>query len=137
MLSKLLQVSFFLCLASMAVSSQVPTESDCLGAIPVCDDMYFELNSYTDEGEYENELHEDCCVEDEVNSVWYRFVPTISGNLGFEIIPNDLDDDYDWAVFNITSVPCVDLINNFDAIVSCNATGGQDNGFTCYGVTGV
>ncbi len=137
MLTKLLQVSFFLFFACRAVSSQVPTESDCLGAIPVYDDMYFELNSYTDDCEYENELHEDCSVEDEVNSVWYRFVPTISGNLGFEIIPNDLDDDYDWAVFNITSVPCEDLINNFDAIVSCNATGGQDYGFTCYGVTGV
>lgn len=136
MLQKLSLITLILLYGCVIIYAQVPTESDCLGAIPVCDDIYFELNSYTDEGNYENELHEDCCVENEQNSVWYRFVPTISGELGFEIIPNDLDDDYDWAVFNITNVGCEDLINNFDALVSCNATGGQDNGFTCYGVTG-
>ena len=134
-IAKLL-ISLILLMSTYQLMAQVPTVADCLGAIPVCDDIYFEANSYEGEGNYTNEIHPDNCNEEEVNSVWYRFNPKKSGNLGFEIIPNDPDDDYDWAVFNITNIKCEDLSTNFGALVSCNATGGDKNGESCYGITG-
>ncbi|MEP7277389.1 MAG: gliding motility-associated C-terminal domain-containing protein [Bacteroidota bacterium] len=38
------------------------------------------------------------------NPFWYRFTCYQAGTLGFQITPNDLNDDYDWQLFDITGV---------------------------------
>ncbi|HEY5406110.1 MAG TPA: PKD domain-containing protein, partial [Ginsengibacter sp.] len=38
------------------------------------------------------------------NPFWYRFTCFTAGTLGFLITPNDLGDDYDWQLFDITGV---------------------------------
>ncbi len=38
------------------VEAQVPTTGDCLGAIPVCQDSYFQPNTANGEGNYPNEI---------------------------------------------------------------------------------
>ncbi len=43
-------------------------------------------------------------VYEDKNPFWYRFTCYQSGTLGFLITPNDLGDDYDWQIFDITGV---------------------------------
>ena len=116
--------------------SQDPTYGDCLGALPICDSIYVEVISPDDDGNFDDEIHEDCCISNEQNSIWYKFRIKITGNLGFTIIPNDPLYDYDWALFNITDRACEDIADDFSMITSCNAAGGVDYGYSCYGNTG-
>jgi len=113
--------------------AQIPTIQDCLGAIPVCQQVYSESVSASGDGNYPNEvLSGNTCTAGELNSIWYTFTVNNSGDFGFLITPNDLNDDYDWILYNITTATCNNITNNTSAIVSCNAAGGQD----CNGLTG-
>ncbi|MEO7210545.1 MAG: PKD domain-containing protein, partial [Chitinophagaceae bacterium] len=38
----------------------------------------------------------------DINPYWYKFTCFSSGSLGFVITPNDLNDDYDWQLFDVT-----------------------------------
>ncbi|MEZ4887428.1 MAG: gliding motility-associated C-terminal domain-containing protein [Chitinophagales bacterium] len=100
----------------------LPTEQDCLGAIPLCLGEYSETNSFLGEGNVLDEISKDntCLVGGEKNSVWYTFTVLSSGDLGFTITPNDLNDDYDWAVFNITNAGCEEIPTNPSLLMSCN-----------------
>lgn len=123
----------FLLYSSLFLPAQTPTIQDCLGAIPVCQETYEEAESPSGTGNYPNELLSgQTCTDGELNSIWYVFTANANGSLGFLITPNDLDDDYDWALFNITNADCDDLGTNPNLLVSCNAAGG----FGCHGVTG-
>jgi gliding motility-associated-like protein len=114
-----------------AAGAQAPV-GDCLGAIPVCQQIYQENQSPSGGGnvlEINNEFN---CMLVELNSIWYSFTVNQSGDFGFLLTPNNPDDDYDWALFNITNANCEDLFNNSSLIVSCNAAGGTG----CHGPTG-
>lgn len=120
---------------SLAFSSraQQPTIQDCLGAIPVCQSIYQEDQVPFGKGNFPDEIDpEMSCVDGEVNPIWYLFTVQEEGELAFLITPNDLDDDYDWALFNITNASCADIRSNQSLMVSCNAAG--DVG--CHGLTG-
>ena len=113
--------------------AQNPTVQDCLGAIPVCDQIYSETNSYTGNGNFPNEINPNTdCTRGENNSVWYVFTANDNGSLGFLITPNDVSDDYDWTLFDITNAACSEIYDNPGLVVSCNAAG--DIG--CHGPTG-
>ncbi|MGM0649475.1 MAG: gliding motility-associated C-terminal domain-containing protein, partial [Bacteroidota bacterium] len=113
-----------------------PTEQDCLGAIPLCFDTYNTTNSYSGTGHYPNEIPDypgansddncpdNCLLDGEVNDVWYTFTVQTSGTVSFVISPNDPDDDYDWAVYDITNDNCSDIYSNAGSMqVSCNFCG--------------
>ncbi|MFH1321193.1 MAG: gliding motility-associated C-terminal domain-containing protein [Bacteroidota bacterium] len=102
--------------------AQTPTEQDCLGAIAICQNSYSESNAWTNTGNYPNEIDTvlSCLKSGERNDVWYTFVVQTSGNLCFTITPNTASDDYDWAVFNLTSANCSDIATNSSLEVSCN-----------------
>lgn len=125
----------YLCIVTNA---QLPTFGDCLGALPICDSIYVEMISPNNPGNFVNEIHEDCCISLEQNSIWYKFRIKQSGMLGFNIIPQAENYDYDWALFNITNSTCADIANDFSLITSCNAAGGEidDGSGNCYGETG-
>jgi len=114
--------------------AQTPTGQDCLGALPVCQNVYSETRSPSGEGNYTNEINRStsCLIDGETNSIWYTFTVNKTGNFGFLITPNDLDDDYDWSLYNITQASCTDIYSNPDLIVSCNAAGNR----ACHGPTG-
>jgi hypothetical protein len=38
------------------------------------------------------------------NPFWYKFTCYSTGSLGFVITPNDLGDDYDWQLYDITGL---------------------------------
>lgn len=57
------------------------------------------------------------------NPFWYRFTCYESGSLGFVITPNDLSDDYDWQLYDITGLNPDEVFTNKDIIVTGNWAG--------------
>jgi hypothetical protein len=119
----------------MPVYPQTPTAGDCLGAIPVCQDVYYEPLIFSGPGNYPNEIPHcspsfcttccpNNCLDGEWNSAWYLFTVQQSGLLRFTIQPDVTSDDYDWAVFNLTENRCEEIYSMVNALqVSCNAAG--------------
>ena len=74
----------------------------------------------------------------DVNPFWYRFTCYASGTLEFKIQPEDLNDDYDWQVFDITGVNPSDVYFNSSLAVVGNWSGNSSlesaRGYT--GITG-
>lgn len=131
-MNKLFQLSSLALFLSVAAKAQTPTVQDCLGAIPVCQPVYMENTSPTGDGNYDNEINPNISCTTELNSIWYVFTVNQNGNLGFLITPNNITDDYDWAVYDITNATCAEIRTNPALEVSCNAAGGG----TCDGLTG-
>lgn len=102
-----------------------PTNQDCLGAIPVCQSQYVQNNSFTGEGNIPDEIDNtnSCLGSGELNDVWYTFTVQQSGLLNFSITPNQLTDDYDWAVYDLTNASCEDIATNPLLEISCNYSG--------------
>src|SRR4026208_274334 len=95
------------------LKSQVPTEQDCLGAIPICGPVYTTPSSTFAAGNY---LNEDgpgtCLVPGEWNSLWFVFTVITSGDIAFTIIPVSPFADYDWALYNLTNASCDEIQTN-------------------------
>ena len=120
-------------LFSVHLAAQTPTVQDCFGAIPVCQQIYSETTSPSGDGNYSNEVSTNfTCTAGELNSIWYSFTVNNSGDFGFLITPNNLNDDYDWVLYNITDITCDEISNSPSSVVSCNAAGGG----SCNGATG-
>ncbi|MES2565403.1 MAG: gliding motility-associated C-terminal domain-containing protein [Bacteroidota bacterium] len=96
-------------------------EQDCNSAIPVCQNVYNTAASYSGVGS-QNEIpsNSTCLGENEKNSVWYTFTSGTAGNLAFQISPNSLNDDYDFALYDITGAGCADITNGSLSPVRCN-----------------
>ena len=68
------------------------------------------------------------------NPYWYKFTCYTSGTLGFEITPANLNDDYDWQIFDITNESPSAVYTKSSLFVSCNwsgesgVTGASDDG---------
>jgi gliding motility-associated-like protein len=65
----------------------------------------------------------------DLNPFWYQFTCYASGTLGFLITPNNLGDDYDWQLYDITGHDPDDVFTDPSLIVAGNWSG-------TYGVTG-
>jgi len=63
------------------------------------------------------------------NPFWYRFTCFKTGTLGFLVTPNDLGDDYDWMLYDITCHNADDVFTDPSLIVTGNWAG-------TFGVTG-
>lgn len=59
----------------------------------------------------------------DVNPFWYRFTCFTGGTLGFAITPNNLNDDYDWQIFDITNRNADDVYTDASLFVACNWSG--------------
>jgi hypothetical protein len=91
--------------------------------MPICsEELYINKNVYKNEGVIPNEIDTNfsCLGDGEKNSVWYMINIQTEGKLGFTIIPFDPEDDYDWAVYNITNTSCAGIKTNPEIEVSCN-----------------
>ncbi len=113
-----------------------PTESDCLGAIPLCTEFYEDGFSVNGSGNY-YDLHNfntelgmavnynncpNCLVTGEIRSKWFTFQINQPGNLEFTIDPVENFDDYDFALYKMSDTcHCEDLINyGINPPISCN-----------------
>ena len=101
--------------------AQVPTPQDCLGAIPICQNIYTTGNSYLGSGNYPGEICPGTCLTGEINSTWMTFTVQQSGNLNFTITPA-ISTDYDWTVYNLTGTTCAAILTNPALMVSCNSS---------------
>ncbi len=102
---------------------------NCDGAIPVCSQSYTQSTSYIGDGGVE-EVYNGCLSSGETNSVWYIFTCQTTGNFGFELITLN---DYDWALFDITTIGCAGVPSATP--VRCNFSG--TSGTTGMNATGV
>ncbi len=124
------------------------TSADCEGAIKVCTDHYSFSSSAIGEGAfdelglsascwgntaiYNGSSYETVYPGGEQNSTWFRFTVEQAGDLAFSIVQADGNDDYDWALFNVTGKTCEDIIKGNITSVACNweissdSTGMQD-----------
>lgn len=130
-MKRVLLVIFFSFAIQQYIWPQTPTVQDCSGAIPICQDLYHENNSFSGTGNFADEINYPQSCTYESNSVWYTFQAQTSGNFSFIITPNNtsgLGDDYDWTVFNLTNASCADIYNNPGLEISCNSWGDL-NGF--------
>ncbi|UCA61840.1 gliding motility-associated C-terminal domain-containing protein [Chryseobacterium rhizoplanae] len=71
-------------------------QSDCITAMTVCGNSDI---SYTPSGHGLIAENLGGCLSSERYSVWYSFTPATAGTLTFTIIPNNQNDDYDFAVY--------------------------------------
>jgi len=68
-------------------------------------------------------------VYQDLNPFWYTFTCYVSGSLAFLITPNNLGDDYDWMLYDITNHNPNDVYTDETLIVTGNWAG-------TYGLTG-
>ena len=103
----------------------VPNNQDCLGAIPVCGSTFSTSASYVGTGNYLNEISPgiSCLGSGEMNDVWYQFTVQTTGLLCLTIDPNVNTNDYDWAVFDLTSANCSDIATNPALQIACDYSG--------------
>ena len=112
-----------ICLILICGSTRLLAQSDCATAISVCNFNYDEQNSPAGTGNVFEVAPGSCQTGGEFNSAWYVFSPQTNGVLNFELIPNNLNDDYDWSLFDITENGCAGITNGSSPEVSCNSYG--------------
>jgi gliding motility-associated-like protein len=57
------------------------------------------------------------------NPYWYKFTCFTTGTLGFVITPNNLGDDYDWQLFDVTNRNVANVYTDLSMFVACNWSG--------------
>jgi gliding motility-associated-like protein len=98
-------------------------------AFPVCGTSTFTQNNVPICGG--RTLPSPNCVGDvltDKNPFWYKFTCFKAGTLGFEITPNNLNDDYDWEIYDITGRNPNDIYTDGKLVISSNWSG--DGGVT-------
>jgi gliding motility-associated-like protein len=60
---------------------------------------------------------------EDLNPFWYTFTCFSAGSLGFLITPNNLNDDYDWMLFDITNSQPTEVYTNPALVVTGNWAG--------------
>ncbi len=126
------KLSLFIALLVTAICEAQESTSDCLGATVLCGDIYSEENAPPGTGDF-YEYTGPCNQNLETMSLWYTFTVYEAGDLSFILTPNNLADDYDWGLFNITTGGCAGIsANGPSPTVSCNSWGSlvQANGAT-------
>lgn len=121
---KIFFVVFLLVFGYQHLYAQQP-EQDCFDALPVCQTVFQQNNSYSTFGgiqELDSLYSIDstfCLLNGENNSVWYIFTVSAAGDLEFAITPMG-NDDYDFALFNLTGYTCQDVMNGIAPYERCN-----------------
>lgn len=96
------------------ISQTFYSQADCSTALAVCGNSNI---TYSPTGiGLVNENLGGCLISGEHNSIWYKLTIATSGTLTFDLVPNDPDADYDWAIYG-PNVVC----GNLGAPIRCNA----------------
>jgi gliding motility-associated-like protein len=92
-------------------------------AIPVCGTKVFTQNAVTScTGP---DIAQTFCPGDpfpSTSSFWYKFNCFSDGTLGFLITPNNSNDDYDWALFDVTGANPNDVFVSPRLVISINGS---------------
>ncbi|MDB0002288.1 gliding motility-associated C-terminal domain-containing protein [Salibacteraceae bacterium] len=103
----------FIALHSFA---QIPTNQDCLGAIPICSNTYTVSFNHNGMGNFPSEIFNvSSCYAPEQRSVWLKFTVQQAGLLRYSITPLNANQDHDWTLFDMTSTSCAQLATSVGA----------------------
>jgi len=110
-MKKLLLFIFF------GISQIFFAQADCATALAVCGNSNITY-SPTGYGNIRELVNSGSCIDatGEHNSIWYKITIATGGTLTFDLVPNNPDADYDWAIFG-PNVNCGAL----GAPIRCNA----------------
>jgi gliding motility-associated-like protein len=96
-------------------------QQDCFDAIRVCEASYTQSNAFSGFGDTQEIPNGSSCLGNgEANSVWYVFTVITGGELTFQLTPNVTTDDYDFAVYDISTDSCAGIANGTNQAVRCN-----------------
>ncbi|WP_418122571.1 gliding motility-associated C-terminal domain-containing protein [Chryseobacterium sp. PTM-20240506] len=98
----------------LLISQILFSQADCSSALSVCGNSSITY-SPTGIGAV-NENLGGCLITGEHNSIWYKLTIATGGTLTFDLVPNDPDADYDWAIYG-PNVACGSL----GSPIRCNA----------------
>lgn len=118
------------------LSEKARGQQDCFDAINVCSSTYVQNTSYSGTG-FEDEVPSgtSCLGNEEVNSVWYTFTATSSGSLEFQLNPLNPNDDYDFALYDLTNDSCTGISAGLNLPLSCNySAGAGSTGLSSVGI---
>ena len=102
------------------LKAQAP-EQDCFNAINVCTQSFSQADAFSGFGAInEIPVGAGCLQNGEVNSVWYAFTIFQAGNLTLQLNPLNLNDDYDFAIYNLTNDSCSGIAQGLNLPVRCN-----------------
>jgi hypothetical protein len=110
---------------------QTGPEQNCSGAISLCNATYSFSGSYSGEGGIDEVSTSSCLSSGETNSVWYVFTPQSIGTFAFMITTTK---DYDWALYDITTIGCAGIPTATPIRCNWSATYGS-TGLTLPGAT--
>nr|WP_315031084.1 T9SS type B sorting domain-containing protein [uncultured Chryseobacterium sp.] len=101
----------------LCISHFIYSQQDCATALAVCGNSNITY-SPTGYGDVKELVNSGSCIDytGEHNSIWYKITIANGGTLTFDLIPNNPDADYDWAIFG-PNVGC----GNLGAPIRCNA----------------
>lgn len=120
----------FLFLLTIVISNKVSAqilpadrpEQDACHALLLCGNSFHSPYSYQGNGLVQDLQHTPCDIPGlstgEDNSMWLRLEVATSGTIVFTLTPVNSQDDYDWAVVNITNGSCNNLSSS--EVVRCN-----------------
>jgi len=101
-------------------------QQDCFDAINVCFNNYTQTSSFVGVGSIQEVAPGSSCLGNgEINSAWYTFTVTSAGNLEFQLNPLNPNDDYDFALYNISTDSCNGIQIGTNQPVSCNYSADQ------------
>ncbi|MCS7153507.1 MAG: Ig-like domain-containing protein, partial [Bacteroidia bacterium] len=92
----------FLLMLSFVWAQSLP-ESDCIRAIPVCQQTYTYISSPPDFGQQQELNNNTCLLNNEQKTAWFIFTVQQGGTFGFTI---NTSYDYDFALWDITNSSC-------------------------------
>src|SRR5690242_19715455 len=123
------RILFFLFVFSLPATALLAQACTALGqnpgtAFPVCGISVFSQSVVPVCGIHSIPVacHDSASYMDK-NPFWYKFTCFTSGTLGFVITPNDLGDDYDWQLFDITGHNPEGVYTNLALFVGANWSG--------------
>lgn len=121
---KILLVIMAVCMVKLTAAQNCDNLGQKPGsAFPVCGTTVFTQSQVPICG---NRLVPNPCNSDLItdkNPYWYKFTCYQSGTLGFEITPANLNDDYDWQLFDVTDANPGDVYTKSSLFVACNWSG--------------
>ena len=127
MMSKLFSFLFFLAFISQLSFGQCTSLGQTAAtAFPVCGTAsFFQQNVpiCTNNNLYVPGCDKDGTVYTDKNPFWYKFTCYQTGTFGFLITPNDLLDDYDWQLYDVTGLDPNAVYINRNIVVTGNWSG--------------
>ncbi len=127
MMNKLFSFLFFLAFISQLSFGQCTSLGQTAStAFPVCGTAsFFQQNVpiCTNNNLYVPGCDRDGTVYTDKNPFWYKFTCYQTGTFGFLITPNDLLDDYDWQLYDVTGLDPNAVYTNRNIVVTGNWSG--------------